>query len=357
MNAGIPKVSSVDLRTFRDERGNLTVIEYAETKVHFRRIYYVTGVPDGVFRGDHAHYRTNQLLIAAHGKLTVEHEDGFGCSDIVKLCDPAVGLFVPAGVWSRIVFHDNAVMVVLADRPYLRDDYIFDKKAFYRWKRNMVFHGVYKSFDEAPAHGSSDCASWIDRQVWSVVSRPRSAHWPENTLAHLVTNYAADRILDWGGSLGATYQCLLKLVGFRHHLIYDIVETPKTVEAATKLYANVPHFYTEIPQKQYDIIFSQNAIQYASDWAAVVAQWAAVKPQFIVGAGMLLSDAPSFVTIQNWFGEMIPVWFINRDEFLSQLPEYELCSEVRARRVNMANFPEELRIRCTKNLMLRRKSC
>ena len=48
--------------TFKDHRGLLVPIEFAQLPFMPKRLFYVSNVPKGEERGNHAHYNTKQIL-------------------------------------------------------------------------------------------------------------------------------------------------------------------------------------------------------------------------------------------------------------------------------------------------------
>jgi dTDP-4-dehydrorhamnose 3,5-epimerase-like enzyme len=64
----------IDLKTFSDKRGNLTVIEKV-IPFDIKRIFYIYGV-DSSIRGGHRHHKTIQAAICIRGRCTVSNNDG-----------------------------------------------------------------------------------------------------------------------------------------------------------------------------------------------------------------------------------------------------------------------------------------
>ena len=64
----------IDLTTYTDARGNLTVIEKG-IPFDIKRIFYIYGVDDSV-RGGHRHHATIQAVISIKGKCTIYNDDG-----------------------------------------------------------------------------------------------------------------------------------------------------------------------------------------------------------------------------------------------------------------------------------------
>lgn len=122
--------SLVHLTRHADERGLLAVIDES-AGLPFRpvRVFLVTDVPVGIVRGEHAHARLQEVLIASSGSVTIELDDGIQRATVV-LDHPTVGLHVPPRVWSvQRDFSPGAVLVVLASHAYDPADYIRDRQS------------------------------------------------------------------------------------------------------------------------------------------------------------------------------------------------------------------------------------
>ena len=64
----------IDLKTFTDKRGNLTVIEKT-IPFDIKRIFYIYGVDESV-RGGHRHKTTVQAAICLQGSCRIHNNDG-----------------------------------------------------------------------------------------------------------------------------------------------------------------------------------------------------------------------------------------------------------------------------------------
>ena len=120
-----------ELTCAADSRGRLTAAEVgAPVPFEPRRVFTVSGVPSEHVRGEHAHRRCEQFLICQTGSLAVTLDDGRDRDEVV-LGSPAVGLYLPAMVWGvQHRYTPDAVLIVLASRPYEPDDYIRDYDEF-----------------------------------------------------------------------------------------------------------------------------------------------------------------------------------------------------------------------------------
>jgi dTDP-4-dehydrorhamnose 3,5-epimerase-like enzyme len=110
----------VDLPTFTDSRGVLTVLD-GLLPFPIVRCYWIYGA-DGHLRGGHRHHRTRQALIALSGEVVVHLDDGREQGDVVLDC-PARCLLVEPRHWHTMRFSEGALLLVLSSHPYDRDDY------------------------------------------------------------------------------------------------------------------------------------------------------------------------------------------------------------------------------------------
>lgn len=115
------RFSILNLPTFRDERGALTVLEN-RLPFPIRRVFWIYGA-DGLTRGGHRHRQTHQALIALAGTVTVYMDDGQFRNDIV-LDSADRCLLVEPKDWHRMSFGPSSVLLVVASHPYDRADYI-----------------------------------------------------------------------------------------------------------------------------------------------------------------------------------------------------------------------------------------
>lgn len=114
----------IDLKTFTDKRGNLTVIEKVlpfETK----RIFYIYGV-DASVRGGHRHKKTIQAAICLTGSCEIYNNDGTKEQKFV-LDKPHKCLILEPADWHTMSnFTPDTILMVLASEYFDKDDYIFE---------------------------------------------------------------------------------------------------------------------------------------------------------------------------------------------------------------------------------------
>lgn len=114
-----------------DLRGSLSAGEFS-SQIPFapKRYFIVFDVPGKDVRGEHAHRRCYQFLVAARGSLAVVLDDGTNSEEIV-LDAPNVGLYLPPMIWAvQYKYSADALLLVFASDPYDPDDYIRDYDEF-----------------------------------------------------------------------------------------------------------------------------------------------------------------------------------------------------------------------------------
>lgn len=115
----------LDLKTFTDKRGNLTVIEKS-LPFKIKRIFYIYGV-DGSVRGGHRHHKTIQAAICIKGRCKIFNNDGKK-KEVILLKKPSQCLILEQKDWHEMFeFSKNAILMVLASEYFEEGDYIFEK--------------------------------------------------------------------------------------------------------------------------------------------------------------------------------------------------------------------------------------
>ncbi|MBI1770264.1 MAG: FdtA/QdtA family cupin domain-containing protein [Bacteroidetes bacterium] len=114
----------IDLKTFTDVRGNLTVIEKV-IPFDIKRIFYIYGVDNSV-RGGHRHHKTIQAAVCLQGHCIIRNHDGAHIEEFV-LDHPGKCLILEPKDWHQMYdFSKNAILMVFASEFYNPDDYIFE---------------------------------------------------------------------------------------------------------------------------------------------------------------------------------------------------------------------------------------
>jgi dTDP-4-dehydrorhamnose 3,5-epimerase-like enzyme len=114
----------IDLKTFTDKRGNLTVVEKV-IPFTIKRIFYIYGVDESV-RGGHRHKTTVQAAICLKGSCQIYNNDGKEENRFV-LDQPNKCLLLQPTDWHTMDhFTEDAILMVLASEYFDAGDYIFE---------------------------------------------------------------------------------------------------------------------------------------------------------------------------------------------------------------------------------------
>ena len=112
----------IDLSTFSDKRGDLTVIE-KQIPFQVKRVFYIYNVDDSK-RGFHKHKNTRQFAICINGSCNIIFQQKSE-EIIYKLDSPAKGLLIePEDFHWMENFSNGAILLVLASECFDKNDYI-----------------------------------------------------------------------------------------------------------------------------------------------------------------------------------------------------------------------------------------
>jgi hypothetical protein len=115
----------IDLTTYTDARGNLTVIEKT-IPFAIERIFYIYGVDNSV-RGGHRHHTTVQAAICLQGNCTIYNDNNIRKHKFV-LDSPSKCLIINPEDWHQMAeFSPDAILMVLASTIFDPKDYIYQK--------------------------------------------------------------------------------------------------------------------------------------------------------------------------------------------------------------------------------------
>ncbi len=114
----------INLKTFTDKRGNLTVIEKV-IPFDIKRIFYIYGVDDSK-RGGHRHKTTVQAAICIKGKCTIYNNNNVKEETFVLDAPHKCLILMPEDWHTMYDFSNDAILMVLASEYFDENDYIFE---------------------------------------------------------------------------------------------------------------------------------------------------------------------------------------------------------------------------------------
>ena len=127
-----------ELSVFKDPDGTLVPIDFNNLPFTPKRIFYVTEIPKGEERGNHAHYETQQIIICVRGEIVVKlftYPDGPHSIEIT----PNQAVFIDKMVWDSQIFKTgNDVLLSICSTYYEKEDYIEDFNDFQEKAR--IYH-------------------------------------------------------------------------------------------------------------------------------------------------------------------------------------------------------------------------
>jgi dTDP-4-dehydrorhamnose 3,5-epimerase-like enzyme len=114
----------IDLQTFTDKRGNLTVIEKV-IPFDIKRIFYIYGVDDSK-RGGHRHHKTMQAAVCIKGECKIYNNNN-NTEEVFELDSPGKCLILNPEDWHTMFdFSEDAILMVFASEFFDKNDYIFE---------------------------------------------------------------------------------------------------------------------------------------------------------------------------------------------------------------------------------------
>lgn len=113
------------LQTFSSEKGSLTVFEKILPE-GIKRIFYIYDAKDQI-RGGHRHILAYNALTCVSGNCKVFVNNG-EATHTYELNTPDTCLILDPADWHQMYdFSEDAVLLVLSDRFYEKEDYINEK--------------------------------------------------------------------------------------------------------------------------------------------------------------------------------------------------------------------------------------
>jgi dTDP-4-dehydrorhamnose 3,5-epimerase-like enzyme len=111
--------------------GYISVAEFSKVvPFDVKRTFWTYYTPESIVRGRHAHFNTEQLLIAVTGRIIVTTEMPDGEINTFVLEKPEQGVYIPPNVWHTMQYSHTAVQLVFASTEFNESDYIREYQKF-----------------------------------------------------------------------------------------------------------------------------------------------------------------------------------------------------------------------------------
>lgn len=121
-----PDPHIIDFRSIGEP--SLGYISVAESQKHIpfaiKRVFWTYYTPESIVRGRHAHQVTEQVLIAAAGRIVVTTELANGKIETFILDRPDKAVYIPPHAWHTMQYSHSAAQLVFASTEYDEKDYI-----------------------------------------------------------------------------------------------------------------------------------------------------------------------------------------------------------------------------------------
>jgi putative methyltransferase (TIGR04325 family) len=236
--------------------------------------------------------------------------------------------------------------------------------------QNIIWNGIYDSF---PLVNHTKKAfsqkRWIQKQCKEAteIYLNKDLRISQTILGKIIIGYTAKNcqqstIVDFGGGLALEYLRLISSGYQVEELDYYVIETEAVCNFGQTYYSEKEfpnflglrdqiHFKSNLEEldMEYDIFHCDSSFQYIEDWRTELEKVFLKSPSLILLCGMLAGDIPTFATVQNYYEQQLPVWFINKQEIVKFLHEnnYRLVFQEKAesryfgevRNLPMSNFP------------------
>ena len=115
-------------------KSDVGFISIAEMKnnipFEIQRIFWTYYTPESISRGNHAHFDTQQILIAVAGSIELDLELPDGTKFHYKLDSPNIGIYIPPQAWHTMKYSHSSVQLVIASMIYDEKDYIREYHQF-----------------------------------------------------------------------------------------------------------------------------------------------------------------------------------------------------------------------------------
>lgn len=232
-------------------------------------------------------------------------------------------------------------------------------------RRDQIWRGVYRHFDDVPMHGSGHRSADWTGVLMRALESARTAklndilaleHEALITVLRLLVN--CKRVVDFGGGSGESYVYVRRLAP-ELALQWQVVELPAVVEVAKPLLPEVQFAESLAPEHRgADVVFVKSALQYVRDYAAALRALFAVGARVVVLEKFSGVESESYATAQlNVADSTMAYWFISFRELFAIAAEagYERLLWRRLPRVyDQSNFPPERRMGQASTIIFKR---
>ena len=205
-----------------------------------------------------------------------------------------------------------------------------------------IWEGIFKTFEEAKGKGNAfEKSVWLLKQLEKIkkkkklISNLSNSEISEITetrdyCVHLITALESSdkliNVLDVGGGIAASYFENKASNLFSENCKFIILENPQICDLGKELFKNNDriNFIEKLPKNKliFDIIHFGASLHYFENWEELINKLTKFNPKYFIFADLPAADNNSFVSIQNYYGDKIPVHFWNLSEFILKVEKF-----------------------------------
>jgi putative methyltransferase (TIGR04325 family) len=202
--------------------------------------------------------------------------------------------------------------------------------------KSPIWEGVYNRFQDAPVAGPGfEDKIWIKKSLKKAESLrdvkkedppvPKVTKNRETLLAVVAgIVYGVKgrvKILDFGGGMGFAWYPVVRGIPRAEDIELHIVENEKTCQAGGVFFEKESNifFHGSLPEADegdFDIVHMGSSLQYIEHWEKLLAHLCGYRPQYFMLSDLPAGKFPSYISVQNSYGSLIPHWFFNEDEII-----------------------------------------
>lgn len=180
----------------------------------------------------------------------------------------------------------------------------------------------------------------------------------------LIKNKKKIKILDFGGGYGLAYFYLQqKLTKDIKKIDYNLIDIRNVTKIINEKKIKIRSL-NKVKKSNFDLIFTSSCIQYIANWKTLIRVFCKMKPKNLLFIDLFVGNIRDFVSLQKYYNNKIPQWFINYNSFVSELNKHRYFlkkkSDNQSYRINkkcyldMTNFKRKYRLKKTLDLLFSR---
>jgi mannose-6-phosphate isomerase-like protein (cupin superfamily) len=129
------KAHLISFPAHKGNKGDLTMFQGGSgLPFSIGKVVTIQGMNTDTIRGQHAHHKMQEIVVALQGGCEIEIDDGTTKETFV-VDNPNTALYIPPQVWRTLRnFQPDTILLLIADLPYdeAETDYIREYEEFLR---------------------------------------------------------------------------------------------------------------------------------------------------------------------------------------------------------------------------------